>query len=514
MIVMNIFYGGFASGLTISISLVMLVIFGFYAMYPDKRQKQISLLPTTTKTYLEMIVTIIHVARLSPQDIFPYFSSVFKRVGPLVHFKIITNDYVVLNDPNDVKLLLSSTEHITKGPDYKLLEPWLNKGLLTSTDEKWQTRRKLLTNTFHFKILGTYIPVLNKHAHTLVQNLAKASKNDEHITDLYSHMTLCGLDIVCETIMGVSLRSQEEQSTDYVNAIKTVSRIIMKRMFTLWLWSDTIFKISTTGREFYKSLKVLHTFTENERKQKLNDAKTEMAGINGLERKKVYSFLDLLIGISKEHPSSMTDADIREEVDTFLFEGHDTSSLAMTMALIHIGMNQNIQDDIREELYGIFGDSDRDATMEDLRAMPILERVIKETMRLYPSVPGIQRKLNQPLHLKNHIIPAGSVVGIIIYLLHRDESMYPNPEAFNPDRFLPEHCNDRHPFGYIPFSAGPRNCIGQKFAMYQMKTVISTVVRCMKLETLGTQKDIVVVPEMVLRAVSLPSVKITPLLKK
>ncbi|XP_050426719.1 cytochrome P450 4C1-like [Adelges cooleyi] len=518
---LNIFSGALASVSNISIIIWLLLIIlltcRFYKMYYDERaierRKQISLLPSLTKTYLETINFIWLVSSMSPQDTLPYFSSVLKSVGPLVYMNTIIRDYVFINDPDDIKILLSSTQHITKGPEYSILEPWLSTGLLTSTDEKWQTRRKLLTNTFHFKILETYIPAFNKHANGLVQNLAKASKNDQLVTNIDSHVTLCALDIVCETIMGVSLRSQEGQSIEYVKAIKTMSRVVKKRIITGWLWSDTIFNVSTWGRQFYKSLKVLHEFSKNviqQRKQKLNFSENPIAGTIG-ERKKVQSFLDLLIEISKEHPNSMTDADVQEEVDTFLFEGHDTSSIAMTMALIHIGMNQNIQDNIREELQGIFGDSDRDATMEDLKSMFILERVIKETMRLYPSVPSVTRTLNQPLQLKNHTIPAHSIIGVLIYILHRDESMYPNPEVFDADRFLPEQCNDRHPYGYLPFSAGPRNCIGQKFAMYLMKTVLSTVVRHMKLETLGTQKDIVVSTQLVLKADSLPSLKLTPL---
>ncbi|XP_050426721.1 cytochrome P450 4C1-like isoform X2 [Adelges cooleyi] len=516
---LSIFSGALASVSNISIIIWLLLIIlltcRFYKMYYDERaierRKQISLLPSLTKTYLETINFIWLVSSMSPQDLLPYYTRVLKNIGPLVHINTILRDYVIIVDPEDIKILLSSTQYIIKGPGYRMLEPWLKKGLLTSTDEKWQTRRKLLTNTFHFKILESYIPAFNHHANGLVQSLAKASKNNE--IDLHSHVTLCSLDIVCETMLGVNVRSQEGQSIDYVKAVKTVSHLAMKRMLTVWLWSDTIFNVSTWGRQFYKSLKVLHEFSKNviqQRKQKLNFSENPIAGTKE-DRKKVYSFLDLLIGISKEHPNSMTDADIQEEVDTFLFEGHDTSSIAMTMALIHIGMNQNIQDDIREELQGIFGDSDRDATMEDLKSMSILERVIRETMRLYPSVPGVTRTLNQPLQLKNHTIPAHSIIGVSFYILHRDESMYPNPEVFDPDRFLPEQCNDRHPYGYLPFSAGPRNCIGQKFAMYLMKTVLSTVVRHMKLETLGTQKDIAIKPRLVLKAERLPSLKLTPL---
>ncbi|XP_050428054.1 cytochrome P450 4C1-like isoform X2 [Adelges cooleyi] len=491
-------------------TLILLILFIFYCLkeeaHATERRIQISKLPTVTKTHWDNLVISLKLSRVHPRDMVDFFSDLFKNNGPLVHIKLMLRDYVIINDPDYIMALLSNPKHITKGPDYRMLEPWLNKGLLTSTGEKWHSRRKLLTNTFHFKILETYIPALNKHSRALVKNLTKASENDELIRDVGSHVTLCALDIVCETIMGVNIKSQEGKSSDYVNAIKTVSNILINRIITFWLWNETIFNISINGRAFYKSLKILHDFTENvirERRQNLKSEKNPTSEKN--DRKRIYSFLDLLIGISKENPSMMTDLDIREEVDTFLFEGHDTSSIAMTMALLHIGMNQNIQHNIRDELNEIFGDSDRDATLDDLNAMSYLGRVLKETMRLYPSVTGMSRELNQPLQLKNYIIPPGFIIGFSPHILHRNESIYPDPEVFNPDRFLPEQCIGRHPYSYIPFSAGPRNCIGQKFAMYQMKTVISTILRYMKLETLGTQKDIVISTQLIMRADSIPT---------
>ncbi|KAL4147836.1 hypothetical protein QTP88_002174 [Uroleucon formosanum] len=412
------------------VALLSLMILGVYFLFSDRfsynRGRQISLLPSITKSQWTSLIMSLKLASFGPRDILPYFDSVIKNYGSLIHLKIIARHYIIINDPNDIKVLLSSVQHITKGPDYEMLEPWLNKGLLTSTDQKWHSRRKLLTNTFHFKILETYVPSLNKHSRSLVKNLINASDNGKSIADIDSHVTLCALDIVCG-------------------------------------------------------------------------------------KKRIYSFLDLLVGVSKENPGAMTDKDIREEVDTFLFEGHDTSSIAITMAIIHLGLDQNIQNLVRDELYEIFGDSDRDATMEDLKAMTNLERVIKETMRLYPSVTGITRTLKEPLRLDKYTIPSKSVMVVIPHLLHRDENIYPNPEQFDPDRFLPEQCNGRHPYAYIPFSAGPRNCIGQKFAMYQMKTVLSTILRYTIVETLGTQQNIVISTQLIMRADYLPSVKITPI---
>ncbi|XP_060879999.1 cytochrome P450 4C1-like [Metopolophium dirhodum] len=501
---------------TLWMALLSLVVLGVYFLFSDKfsenHGRQISLLPSITKSQWTSLIVSLKLASFGPRDILPYFDSVIKKYGSLIHLKIIARHYIIINDPDDIKVLLSSVQHITKGPDYEMLEPWLNKGLLTSTDQKWHSRRKLLTNTFHFKILETYVPSLNKHSRSLVKNLINASENEKSIADIDSHVTLCALDIVCETIMGVNLRTQEGKSMNYVKAIKNVSQILIKRIFTFWYWNEIVFNLSSIGREFRKSLKLLHDFTENvirERRKILENVEQKKPDENG--KKRIYSFLDLLVGVSKENPGAMTDKDIREEVDTFLFEGHDTSSIAITMAIIHLGLDQNMQKLVRDELYEIFGDSDRDATMEDLKAMPNLERVIKETMRLYPSVTGITRTLKEPLHLDKYTIPSKSVMVVVPHLLHRDENIYPNPEQFDPDRFLPEQCNGRHPYAYIPFSAGPRNCIGQKFAMYQMKTVLSTILRYTIVETLGTQKSIVISTQLIMRADYLPNVKITPI---
>nr|QQL12335.1 cytochrome P450 CYP4CJ5 [Aphis craccivora] len=497
--------------LLVFIILILIFTTCFCARRPKEHYRLCAKLPSMQRGYLTDLKFSLQLSTLKSKDVLPFFSNIFKHHGPLVHINILGHSYVLLNDPDDIKALLSSPHHINKGPEYGMLKPWLNKGLLTSGSLKWQMRRKLLTYTFHFKILETYIPTFNKHAQCLTKKLENMAINNQRVS-IYTHMTLCALDIVCDTIMGTELRSQEGKSIEYVKAINTVTDVMIKRIFKFWLWNESIFNLSQNGRNFNKSLKVLHTFTENVIKEKRAKHET----VNCLEteelsfgKKRVESFLDLLIGISKQNPEKMTDSDIREEVDTFLFEGHDTSSTAMTMAFIQLGLHQDIQDNVREELYLIFGNSDREATMTDLKSMTYLDRVIKETIRLYPSVPGVTRKLRQHLQIREYQIPPQSVVAVIPYLLHREEKHFPNPSTFDPDRFLPENSINRHPYAFIPFSAGPRNCIGQKFAMHQMKTIISTVIRKMKIETLGSQDDIKIGAQLILRPESLPDIKLT-----
>lgn len=132
--------------------------------------------------------------------------------------------------------------------------------------------------------------------------------------------------------------------------------------------------------------------------------------------------------------------------------------------------------------------------------MKYLERVIKEAMRLYPPVPIIGRKLSEDVQLDGYCIPAGCMIKIDLYNLHRDPRYFVDPEKFDPDRFLPEFSN-RHPYAYIPFSAGPRNCIGQKFASYEEKAVICAIMRNFKIRAVDKRDDVKMINELVLRPI-------------
>lgn len=126
-----------------------------------------------------------------------------------------------------------------------------------------------------------------------------------------------------------------------------------------------------------------------------------------------------------------------------------------------MGIHQDIQARVYQELKTIFGDSPRECTFADTLEMKYLERVILESLRLYPPVPIIARKINQDVQLlsQNYVLPAGCTVVIGTFKVHRREDIYPNAEQFNPDNFLPERTQNRHYYSFIPFSAGPRSCV-------------------------------------------------------
>lgn len=181
-----------------------------------------------------------------------------------------------------------------------------------------------------------------------------------------------------------------------------------------------------------------------------------------LGEKKRLAFLDFLVEASHSEGNKLSDGDIRDEVNTIMFEGHDTTAAASSFFLCMLGTHEDVQERVYQEMKEIFGDSDRDVTFNDTMEMKYLERVLMETLRLYPPVPFITRVVREEVKLVSgdYVLPKNTRVGIGIFLVHRDPDYYPNPDQFDPDNFLPERCQNRHYYSFIPFSAGPRSCVG------------------------------------------------------
>ncbi|XP_069937623.1 cytochrome P450 4c3 [Cherax quadricarinatus] len=422
--------------------------------------------------------------------------------------------YCLVSEAANAEVILSSQKHLDKSRDYNFLHPWLGSGLLTSTGSKWHSRRKLLTPAFHFKILEDFVEVFNNQSNKMVQKLQQ--KADGKPFDIFPFVTLCTLDIICETAMGCNINAQDNSDSDYVKAVYRIGALVQLRQARPWLQPNILFRLSGYAKEHDACLKILHKYSCDairsrrreylEMKQK-KDAASDKEDVIG--KKKRLAFLDLLLEYS-EQQTALSDNDLREEVDTFMFEGHDTTAAAINWSLYLIGCYPEIQARVDEELQSIFGDSDRPVTMDDLREMKYTENCIKEALRLFPSVPFLGRDLKEEVVIDNYRIPAGTTVMVVIYCLHRDPAQFPNPEVFDPDRFLPENVSKRHPYAYIPFSAGPRNCIGQKFALMEEKILLSNILRKFRVESVTRQEDLLILGELILRPENGNTLKLTP----
>ena len=118
---------------------------------------------------------------------------------------------------------------------------------------------------------------------------------------------------------------------------------------------------------------------------------------------------------------------------------------------------------------------------------------------MFPPVPIYIRTASEDQILNGKCIPKGAALKVFVYMIHRDEKYFPDPERFDPDRFLPENSANRHPFAYVPFSAGKRNCIGQRFAMMEEKVMIANILRKFEIKALKPTKEIVQLPELILK---------------
>uniref|UniRef100_A0A8C5E1Z3 Cytochrome P-450AROM n=1 Tax=Gouania willdenowi TaxID=441366 RepID=A0A8C5E1Z3_GOUWI len=367
-----------------------------------------------------------------------------------------------------------------------------------STGQKWRQRRRMLTPTFHFSILTEFLEVMNEQAEILVENLQKQAGKGRF--NCFNHITLCALDIICETAMGKKVYAQSDSDSKYVKSVYKMTEIISRRQRMPWFWPALIYYYFGEGKEHDKTLHVLHSFTYkviHERAETMSSIESDNENEDGSKKRR--AFLDMLLQTTDEDGNPMSHQDIQEEVDTFMFEGHDTTAAAMNWAVHLIGSHPEVQKKVHEELHEVMGKSVRPFTVDDLKKLKYLECVIKEALRLFPSVPFFARVLLQDCQINGFKVPKGVNVLIVPYALHRDPRYFPEPEEFRPERFLSENSVGRPPYAYIPFSAGPRNCIGQRFAMMEEKVVLASILRNFTVESCQTREELIPVGDLILR---------------
>lgn len=230
-------------------------------------------------------------------------------------------------------------------------------------------------------------------------------------------------------------------------------------------------------------LKILHSFTDKViamRKEELSKQSLEDLQENGVGIKKKLALLDLLLQV-KVGEVQLSDSDIREEVDTFMFGGHDTTTSGSSFVLYCLATHPEFQQKVFEEIEDIFGsDQSRVVSMQDLNKLNYLDLVIKESLRIYPSVPYIGRVLSEEMTAGGFTFPKNSNIMISAFLMGRDSTIFPNPLIFDPLRFDVETTTEKiNSFAYIPFSAGKRYILTNLFSLNlelffkQVKEIVS-----------------------------------------
>ncbi|XP_060524522.1 cytochrome P450 4c3-like [Cylas formicarius] len=452
--------------------------------------------------YQPILGNLPTIIRLIPEELFRTLREWGLNYYPVYNTYALFYTATHICGPEETEALISTMKHNSKGTIYHFLDKWLGEGLLTSAGTKWQTRRKILTPAFHFKILQQFVSVFNRETHVLVKKLEAAC--DQPQLDITPYITNFTLETINETSMGVKLDVSTTEGKRYKNAIYGLGNLLNERVLKPWFYQDLTYFLSPSGRLSLKLTDIMHKFTDKvvrNREKNFEQFKIIDQHVDdSYSSRKKLAFLDILLN-AKLQDGIIDDVGIRDEVNTFMFEGHDTTAVNLTFALMLIACHQNVQENIYQEIMQVLGnDPEKLPSYNDLQELQYMERCIKESLRLYPSVPLIVRKTEEDIETRVGIIPKGSEVFVHIYDLHRNPDVWPDPEKFDPDRFLLDNCKTRHPYAYIPFSAGPRNCVGQKFAVLEMKAALCGVLRKFKLEPVDTPETLVLYQDLVIRS--------------
>ncbi len=360
-------------------------------------------------------------------------------------------------------MFLDHVDVFQKSPfQKKLLGPAVGDGMLTAEGEHWKFQRRAASPAFRIDALRALVPCFCEAAEATVERF-KAAPAGQTI-DVMSEMQHATLDVIVETILGgadpnFGYQTMERTVSDY---IETMGKPDMLDMFGAPGWLPRPW--GAKGRRAAVGLKTSAVSAIERRRA------------SGAERKDLLGLL--LAARDPETGRGLSDTELRDNVVTFIGAGHETTALALTYALYLIANAPDVQDRLAREVQDVCGDKPIDAAMVD--AMPFHEQVIKEAMRLYPPVALIDRVANADIDLGDAQVRKGDLAFALVYVMHRHKLLWEHPERFDPDRFSEERSEGRPRFQYMPFGAGPRICIGMKFAYMEAVAILATLVRSLR----------------------------------
>lgn len=462
------------SGMT---SLVLTAVFVFVVLvyqYWSKRDfyRIASKIPGPTP--LPFIGNALEYFSLDHSKVLDYLVDLMKKYDGTARIWLGQMLVIHISKPDDLEILMTNSKLIEKNKMYKFFDDVLGEGLLNASGDLWKKHRKIIAPTFHPSVLKHFVKIFDRQSKVLVQVLEEQKDGKEF--NVFPYVRNCSLDFITETALENHIDAQLQPVSPATLAAERLMNITYNRMFKLWLFYDFIFYRTSEGKEYVRLREIVKESTEpmleDKKKEMILDAlksKSEPEGSNKNERK---SFFRQLVELNK-NGQNFNDKELRDEVVTMIITGYETTAATVGFILVMLGIHQEVQERVYEEVVALQDYlKGRDLEAEDLTRFEYMDRVIKETLRLYPVGPVIFRQSTAEVPLATCVVPKGASVAVVILRTHRDPAYWDEPEKFNPDNFLPENVAKRHPYSYVPFSGGPRNCIGKNYANLAMKVML------------------------------------------
>ncbi|XP_039440779.1 cytochrome P450 4V2-like [Culex pipiens pallens] len=414
----------------------------------------------------------------------------FQRVDRMGKLMIGPKPILLVNHPDLLQQILMRGDLHDKPFFYDFMG--LGGGLITERDGKrWLMERKVLNPTFNTRMLTSFLPIMDARARKMVANLGPMA-DGRTVVDLLKYVGECTLEIVFNTTMGRNANELPGQR-EYVKHLDIIMTRLGERMMNVNQFLDIFYRMTSAYKSEHASRIFCNDFTDKiirERRTELHEEQKMPQETDEFERKSL-NFLDQILTIVREDGTSFTDQEISDNLYTMMSAAHETSALTVSYTCLLLAMHPKIQAKVIAEMNEVFYDSSVEITLDTLKQLEYTERVIKEVLRLLPAVPIGARQTNSELLLDGVQIPKNQILAFNCYNLHRRTDFWgPDPERFDPDRFLPEASQGRHPYAYIPFSAGLRNCIGMRYAMNSMRIMLLRILQEFEIGTDLKQTDL------------------------
>jgi cytochrome P450 len=323
--------------------------------------------------------------------------------------------------------------------------------VFNSDGDYWKRQRKLMQPAFHSKRIGSYADTMVEYAQREVKNWPDGAELD--IDHLMTHVTM---NIITKTMFDTEVGNK---SNEIGEAMTELFQIVNHRTETIQLLPNWL----PTG--------------ENRRVKELVRGIHSLLGGFIAERQKTEEdkgdLLSMLLMAQDEEGKGMTDEQIMNEALIIFGAGHETTANTLTFAWYALSQNPEVEAKLHAELDTVL--AGRAPRLDDLSSLPYTEKIIKETLRLYPPAWGISRNIAEDIEIAGYKLPKGATAMVAPWTLGRDARWYENPLQFNPDRWTAEFEAQLPRYAYIPFGGGPRVCIGNQFAMMEARLILATI---------------------------------------
>jgi cytochrome P450 len=388
-----------------------------------------------------------------------FASRVAREYGDIVFLRVVNIPTYLISHPRYIEeVLVTNYRNFNKAVYLRESKRLFGEGLLTSDGETWLRERRIGQRAFRHEHIDTYAETIVAHTEQMLDGWQSGEVHDVH-----QRMMRLTLEIIARVLFGRDLADEIE---DAAAAINVYLEQFADRfgMYAVPEW------IPTPGNLRYRrAMRSLDGI--------IYGAIREGRKSNGDET----SLLSAFLRAQQVYGVEMTDLQLRDEMATLFFTGHETTGLALTWTLFLLGENPEAESRLVEELDRVLGD--RTVTLRDLSRLPYLDWVMKESLRLYPPAYAVVREALNDCEIGGYLIPKGSTVGMFQWVVHRDPRFFEHPDVFRPERWADGFADRLPKFAYFPFGGGPRVCIGKEFALFETALVLATIMRRFRFRT-------------------------------